>query len=58
MFVDLASFIRSIIALCPDLSFAKFLAKLQYHAINARVKDDFFEHVKRALQSMEKELGI
>lgn len=58
IFVDLASFIRSIIALCPDLSFAKFLAKLQYYAINARVKDDFFEHVKRALQSMEKELGI
>lgn len=52
IFVDLVSFVRSIIALCPELSFATFFAKLQYCAISARVKDEMFEHIEQTLDSM------
>lgn len=49
IFVDLLSFTRSIIALCPELSFAAFFAKLQYLAIDARLKDEVFEHIRSLL---------
>jgi hypothetical protein len=53
IFVDLVSFVRSIIALCPELSFATFFAKLQYYAISARTRDELFEHIKHVFQSMQ-----
>ncbi|MFB2934428.1 restriction endonuclease, SacI family [Aerosakkonemataceae cyanobacterium BLCC-F154] len=53
VFIDLVHFIRSMIALCPELSFFMFLEKLQYCATNARVKDEVFEHIKNVVQSRE-----
>jgi len=52
IFVDLGSFFRSVIALSPDLTFAIFLSKLQNYAISARVRDEVFEHIERASQSI------
>jgi SacI restriction endonuclease len=49
IFVDLGSFVRSIIGLCPDLSFATFFTKLQYYATSARTKDEVFEHIEQVL---------
>ena len=53
IFVDLLSFMRSVVALCPELSFATFFAKLQYYAIGARVRDEVFEHIESVFQSMQ-----
>jgi len=53
IFIDLLSFVRSVIALCPELSFATFFEKLQYYAIGARVRDEVFEHIKSVLQSIQ-----
>ncbi len=53
IFIDLPSFVRSVIALCPDLDFATFLARLQYYAIEARVKDEVFEHIGNIFQSIQ-----
>jgi hypothetical protein len=53
IFVDLLSFMRSVIGLCPELSFATFFAKLQYYAISARVRDEVFEHIESVFQSMQ-----
>lgn len=53
IFVDLVSFVRSVSALCPELSFGTFLAKLQYYAISARVRDEVFEHIERVVQSTQ-----
>jgi hypothetical protein len=44
-FVEVLPFLRSIIALCPDLSFADFLSGLQRQAIETRVKDEVFDHI-------------
>jgi hypothetical protein len=44
-FVEVLPFLRSIIALCPDLSFADFLSGLQQQAIETRVKDEVFNHI-------------
>lgn len=52
VFVDLLPFTRSIIALCPELSFATFLSRLQYYASSARVKDEVFEHIERVFQAV------
>lgn len=52
IFVELFSFVRSVIALCPKLSFATFFAKLQYYAISSRVRDEVFEHIDRVFQSI------
>ncbi len=48
--VDLLSFVKSIVALCPDLSFVIFLQKLQNCATGARVKDEVLEHIEQSLQ--------
>jgi hypothetical protein len=48
--VDLLSFVRSIVALCPDLSFVEFLQRLQNCAMSARVKDEVLEHIKESLK--------
>jgi SacI restriction endonuclease len=40
-FVEILPFLRSIIALCPALSFGDFLSKLQQQAIDTRVKDEY-----------------
>ena len=53
IFVDLLFFMRSVIALCPELSFATFFAKLQYYAISARVRDEVFEHIEHVFQSIQ-----
>lgn len=53
IFVDLVSFVRSISALCPELSSTTFLTKLQYYAISARVRDEVFEHIERVVQSVQ-----
>jgi hypothetical protein len=53
IFIDLLSFVRSLIALCPDLSFAAFFEKLQYCAIRARVRDEVFEHIESIFQSIQ-----
>ncbi len=53
IFVDLVSFMRSVIALCPELSFATFFAKLRYYAIGARVRDEVFEHIEYVSQFMQ-----
>jgi SacI restriction endonuclease len=53
IFVDLVSFLRSIMALCPELSFATFFSKLQYYAISARTRDEMFEHIGHVFQSMQ-----
>ncbi|NER00673.1 MAG: restriction endonuclease, SacI family, partial [Cyanothece sp. SIO2G6] len=53
IFIDLPSFVRSVIALCPALGFATFLEKLQYYAIGARVKDEVFEHIESIFHSMQ-----
>lgn len=53
IFIELASFVKSTIALCPNLTFTMFWEKLQYYAINARVKDDVFTHMESVLQSMQ-----
>jgi hypothetical protein len=42
-FVEILPFLRSIIALCPALSFADFLSRLQQQAIKTRVKDEVFD---------------
>jgi SacI restriction endonuclease len=53
IFIDLLSFVRSVIALCPELSFAAFFEKLQYYAISARVRDEVFEHIESIFQSIQ-----
>jgi SacI restriction endonuclease len=53
IFVDLVSFIRSIIALCPGLTFAAFFAKLQSYAISVRVRDEVLEHIALVFQSIQ-----
>lgn len=53
IFIDLLSFVRSIVALCPELSFAVFFERLQYHAVCARVRDEVFEHIESIFQSIE-----
>ena len=53
VFVDLISYIRSVITLCPEISFASFLEKLQYCAKKARVKDGFFEHIDHVSQAIQ-----
>lgn len=53
VFIDLVSFTRSIISLCPELSFLIFFEKLQYCAIGARVKDEVFEHIEYVFQSTQ-----
>jgi hypothetical protein len=53
IFVDLVSFLRSIMALCPELSFATFFSKLQHYAISARTRDEMFEHIGHVVQSMQ-----
>lgn len=57
IFIDLPSFVRSVIALCPELYFATFLEKLRYYAIGARVKDEVFEHIENTFQSIQVELN-
>jgi SacI restriction endonuclease len=44
-FVEILPFLRSIVALCPALSFADFLSRLQQQAIETRVKDEVFDHI-------------
>jgi hypothetical protein len=53
IFVDLLPFVKSVIAICLELSFATFFAKLQYYAITARTKDAVFEHIERIFQVMQ-----
>ena len=53
IFIDLLSFVRSVIALCPELSFATFFEKLQYYAIGARVRDEVFEHIESVYQFIQ-----
>ena len=53
IFVDLDSFFRSVIALCPDLTFTTFLAKVQNYAISVRVRDEVFEHIERVSLSIQ-----
>jgi len=53
IFIDLLAFVRSVIALCPELSFANFFEKLQYYAISARVRDEVFEHIESSFQSIQ-----
>jgi SacI restriction endonuclease len=45
-FVEILPFLRSIVALCPALSFTDFLSRLQQQAIETRVKDEVFDHMK------------
>lgn len=52
IFIDLPSFVRSILALCPGLFFAPFVERLQDYAIAARAKDEVFEHMASVLQSI------
>lgn len=51
--INLPSFVRSVIALYPELYFATFLEKLQYYAIGTRVKDEVFEHIKSIFQFIQ-----
>ena len=53
IFVELVSFTQSVIALCPELSFTTFFAKLQHCANRVRVKDEVFEHIDFVLQSIQ-----
>ena len=53
IFVELGSFARSVIAICPDLLFATFFTKLQDYAISARVKDAVFKHIESVFQSIQ-----
>jgi hypothetical protein len=48
-FVEILPFLRSIIALCPALSFADFLSRLQQQAIDTRVKDEIFDLIRKAV---------
>ena len=57
IFVDLISFVRSLIALCPSLSFTTFFAKLQDCASTIRVKDDVLEHLNRVFLLKSSGLG-
>jgi hypothetical protein len=43
--IDLMSYVKSIITLCPEISFSVFLEKIQYCAKRARVKDRVLEHI-------------
>lgn len=52
IFVEIVSFIRPLIALCPDISFTIFFTKLQYCATRARVRDEVFDHIERVFQSI------
>ncbi|MGL5921691.1 restriction endonuclease, SacI family, partial [Chroococcidiopsis sp.] len=53
IFVDLVSLVKSVIALCPELSFVTFFAKLQYYAIGARVRDEVYERIEHVFQSLQ-----
>jgi SacI restriction endonuclease len=44
-FVEILPFLRSIVALCPALSFTDFLSRLQQQATKTRVKDEVFDHI-------------
>jgi SacI restriction endonuclease len=48
-FVEVLPFLRSIIALCPALSFGDFLSKLQQQAIDTSVKDEVFDLIRKVL---------
>ena len=53
VFIELVPFVKSMLALCPEIYFSVFLEKLQYYAISARVKDEVFEHIERVFQSIQ-----
>jgi hypothetical protein len=53
IFVDLVSFVRTIISLCPELSFATFFTKIHYYAIVTRTKDELFERIQYVFQSIQ-----
>ncbi|MBD2042862.1 restriction endonuclease, SacI family [Microcoleus sp. FACHB-672] len=53
IFIDIVSFIKSIIALCPELSFSRFFEKLQDCATSVRVKDEVFEHINHVFQTIQ-----
>jgi hypothetical protein len=46
-FVEILPFLRSIVALCPALSFADFLSRLQQQAIETRVKNEVFDLIRK-----------
>jgi hypothetical protein len=46
-FVEILPFLRSIIALCPALSFADFVSRLQQQATETRVKDEVFDLIHK-----------
>jgi SacI restriction endonuclease len=46
-FVEILPFLRSIIALCPALSFSDFLSRLQQQATETRVKDEVFDLIHK-----------
>jgi hypothetical protein len=50
-FVEILSFLRSIIALCPELSFADFLSGLQRQAIKTKVKDEVFDYINTIVEA-------
>lgn len=53
IFVELDPFLRSLLALCPNLTYAQFLTKLQASAIVSRAKDEVYEQIERAHQSTQ-----
>jgi SacI restriction endonuclease len=50
--VEILPFLKSIIALCPELSFADFLSRLQQQAIKTRVKDEVFNRTNAVVAGM------
>jgi hypothetical protein len=53
VFVDLLPWASALISLCPELTFATFLTKLQACADIARVKDEFYEHMQQIFQAQQ-----
>jgi hypothetical protein len=52
LLLDLLQFFKSIVAVCPTITSAKFVDILNKHARASRVKDETIEHLKRCIAAM------
>jgi hypothetical protein len=50
IFVEVVPFLRSVLALCPNLTYTQFLTKLQDSAIVSRAKDEVYEQIEVAFK--------
>ncbi len=50
LFIDIVSFIKSLLSLCPNMRMSDLLESMKMHAVAARAKDEFFMHLKNSIK--------